>query len=81
MDDTFISVLGALEDLTRNKEKKISKHEYELFCKEFIFDKIKGKTFGVAFCERFSFNNIFLKGLSDETAKLHIERLGYIKDL
>lgn len=79
MNDSFIHILGALEDLTANKEKQISKAEYEVFCKEFVFEKIKGKSFGFAFCERFNFNNIFLKSLSDETAKSHIEKLGYIQ--
>lgn len=77
MKDIF-DVLSGLEDLTNNKSKTISKQDYELFCKEFLFDKIKGKTFGKAFCERFGFNDIFLRRLSDATAKDHIEKLGYI---
>lgn len=75
----FMTTLAALEQLTGNNNKKISIEDYELFCKEFVFDKLKGKSFGIAFCEKFDFNNIFLKGLSDETAKDHIEKLGYIK--
>lgn len=74
----FITTLAALEQLTGNSTKKISKAEYDIFCKEFIFDTLKGKSFGTAFCEKFGFNNIFLKGLSDSTAKDHIEKLGYI---
>lgn len=76
----FITALAALEQLTNNKEKKISKKEYEIFCKEFIFEKIKGKSFGKAFCDKFQFNDTFLKALSDDTAKSHIETLGYIKN-
>jgi hypothetical protein len=79
MNDSFMYSLGALESLTTNSEKTISTVDYEIFCEEFIFDKLKGKTFGEAFCERFGFNNFFLKALSDSTAKLHIEKLGYIK--
>lgn len=75
----FITSLAALEHLTTNHEKKISKKEYELFCKEFVFEKLKGDSFGTAFCMRFGFNDTFLKVLSDKTAKLHIEKLGYIK--
>lgn len=75
----FIENLAALEELTQNKEKKISKKQYEMFCKNFLFDKIKGKSFGRAFCEKFNFNGIFLNSLSDESAKYHIEKLGYIK--
>lgn len=75
----FTTALAALEDLTNNRNKQITEQEYELFCKEFIFEKIKGLSFGQAFCERFEFNGIFLKGLSDDLAKNHIEKLGYIK--
>lgn len=74
-----MSVLFALEQLTGNAKKSVDKEEYELFCKEFVFDKIKGKTFGFAFCEKFELNDTFLKNLSDDTAKYHIETLGYIK--
>ena len=75
----FITQLAALEKLTNNKHKKISRKDYEIFCKEFVFDKIKGKSFGESFCERFDFNGTFLKNLSDVAAKDHIETLGYIK--
>ena len=75
----FITTLAALEQLTGNSKKQISKQDYELFCKEFVFDKLKGKGFAESFCEKFEFNNVFLKGLSDATAKNHIETLGYIK--
>jgi len=74
----FFDCLDGLEQLTGNSFKKISKQDYELFCKEFVFEKIKGVTFGKAFCERFGFNDIFLKDLTDSTAKDHIEKLGYI---
>lgn len=77
--NNWITSLAALEQLTGNSDKKISKVEYDEFCREFIFDKIKGKSFAEAFCEKFEFNNTFLKGLSDTTAKDHIEKLGYIK--
>ncbi len=75
----LINYLKAVEDLTDNKNKVVNKKEYEIFCKEFVFYKLKGKSFGKAFCERFDFNDIFLKGLSDDVAKDHIEKLGYIK--
>lgn len=78
MSDIF-KYLQGLEDLTNNKNKVISKSEYDTFCKEFVFHKLKGKSFGEAFCKRFGFNDTFLKNLSDETAKHHIEILGYIK--
>lgn len=72
-------VLRQLETLTNNAQKSVSKIDYDKFCNEFIFEKIKGKSFGEAFCERFNLNNIFLKDLSDDMAKYHIKVLGYIK--
>ena len=75
----FINTLSGLEQLTGNSSKQISKKQYELFCKEFVFDKLKGIGFAESFCKKFKFNETFLKNLSDETAKCHIEMLGYIK--
>ena len=79
MQHNFITVLSQLETLTNNAQKSVNKIDYDKFCSEFIFEKIKGKSFGEAFCERFNLNNIFLKDLSDDMAKYHIETLGYIK--
>lgn len=76
---SFVDVLCALDKLTNNSTKQISNIDYEEFCKEYVFEKIKGKSFGEAFCERFNFNDIFLKNLTDDTAKHHIEILGYIR--
>lgn len=63
----------------RQQPKTISREEYELFRKEYMFEKLKGKTFGEAFCERFNIEDYFLKNFTDGTAKYHIEKLGYIK--
>jgi hypothetical protein len=71
--------LGALESLTNNHIKTISKKEYDIFCKRFIFLKLQGKSFAESFCEYFDMNNCFLKNLSDQTAQDHIEKLGYIR--
>lgn len=59
--------------------KQVNKKQYEVFCKDFVFDKLKGFSFGESFCKRFGFNDTLLKNLSDDTAKDHIEMLGYIK--
>lgn len=71
--------LFALQSLTENSSKTVAKYDYENFCKEFVFEKLRGKNFGEAFCKKFDFNDTFLRGLSDQTAKLHIEKFGYIK--
>jgi len=47
-------------------KQQISKQEYEVFCKEYIFDQLRGKRFGRAFCERFNINDIVVKCLIDE---------------
>ena len=75
----FNNGLLGLEQLTSSKNKQISKKQYESFCKEFIFEKLKGIGFAESFCKKFKFNDTFLKNLSDDTAKHHIEMLGYIK--
>jgi hypothetical protein len=75
----FNDALVGLEQLTSNGTKQISKKQYELFCKEFVFEKLRGIGFAESFCKKFKFNDTFLKNLSDETAKYHIEMLGYIK--
>jgi len=77
--NAFASSIAALESITGNPSKCVSKKEYEKFCKEFVFEKIKGKRFGEAFTEKFGFNGLTLNKLSDEVAKYHIECLGYIK--
>ena len=75
--DAFGNML--LESNLREEHKTISKTEYEVFCKEFMFEKLKDKSFGEAFCEKFNIEDYFLAHFSDETAKYHIEKLGYIK--
>ena len=57
----------------------VSRKEYEVFCKEFVFEKLKGKSFGSAFCEKFNIDDYYLTRYSDDTAKYHIEKLGYIR--
>lgn len=59
--------------------KMVNSNEYEIFCKEFIFEKLKGFSFGYAFCKRFDISNFMISNVSnDSTAKLHIEQF-YIK--
>lgn len=78
-DQNHIQQLIALDTITQNQSKFVSRTEYEEFCKEFVFQKLCDKKFGEAFCEKFGFNEFLLKLVSDETAKDMIETLGYIK--
>lgn len=68
------------ECLTTNNKKQISKEDYDIFCREFVFEKLKGKKFGESFCEKFGYNNFMLRDFSDGTAKRVIENMGYVKD-
>lgn len=75
--DAFGNML--LNSFSDEVPKTISKEDYEIFCKEFTFEKLKDKSFGEAFCEKFDIEDYFLSHFTDETAKYHIEKLGYIK--
>jgi hypothetical protein len=58
----------------------ISKNEYTTFCKEYIFEKLKGIHFGTAFQKRFGVRDRVISMFSDEKdAMEHIERY-YIKE-
>lgn len=68
---------GAFKDFGA---KKVSRTEYELFLKEFVFEKLKGKRLGQAFAERFDIRDRMLSNyVSDDFATDHIKRCEYIK--
>lgn len=59
---------------------QVDKKDYYIFCKEFIFDQLVGRTFGSAFCKRFNIkDDIVCLYRSVENAKFYIENCGYIK--
>lgn len=61
--------------------KRISTEDYEVFCKEFLFNKLRDQTFGTSFCRRFEVSDYVLEILpSEESAKRHIRAVGYIND-
>jgi hypothetical protein len=61
------------------KEFKISKQEFDDFCKEFLFEQIKGNyRIGDAFCKKYDEPNYVLSILPDHSAKAHIKKF-YIK--
>lgn len=78
--ESMTAILRSLEDLDRAKQKKtVSKSDYELFCKEYMFEQLKGVRFGEAFCKRFKIDDALINMNSNDTAKFHIESLGYIE--
>ena len=60
--------------------KKVSKKDYEIFLKEVVFEKLKGKRLGQAFCERFGIRDRVLSIYTlDSNAIQHIEQCKYVK--
>ena len=57
------------------KDFKISKQEFDDFCKEFLFEQIKGEyKLGEAFCKKYDEPNYVLSILPDHSAKSHIKK-------
>jgi len=80
MNNSFNNMVTQLLQQPEKILKHVSKEDYEIFCKEFVFDKIRGTNFGAAFSKRFRiFDMALLLNLSDEGTKHYIEDAGYIK--
>jgi len=64
-----------LQSLGKGKSDfKIDKQEFEQFCKNFLFEQIKGdKKLGVYFCEKYNETNHVLSILNNRTARQHIK--------
>jgi len=57
------------------KDFSISKQEFDNFCKEFLFEQIKGDyKLGEAFCKKYDEPNYVLSILPDRSAKTHIKK-------
>jgi len=57
------------------KEFKITKQEFDDFCKEFLFEQIKGEiNLGQSFCKKYNEPNYVLSILPDRSAKAHIKK-------
>jgi hypothetical protein len=64
-----------LQSLGKNKSDfKIDKQEFDQFCKNFLFEQIKGdKKLGQYFCEKYNETNHVLSILNNRTAIQHIK--------
>lgn len=63
-------------------KKTVSREDYEIFCKEYVFDNLREVSFARAFCERFDIKDDLLRTMthvSNADTKSLIEILGYIK--
>lgn len=79
MTNPFTNMVQNLNNLSK-KKSTISHEQYEQFKKEFVFEKLKGKRFGKAFCEKFGLHDYVLSNIiSDDEADTIISLLGYIK--
>ena len=58
----------------------ISKKEYDIFCREYVFDKLRGDNFGIAFQKRFGCHDRVLSMFREQNDTMkHIEYCGYVK--
>lgn len=66
---------------SNQQEVTIAEAEYQIFCKEYLFDNLKEVSFGKAFCKRFDITDYVLDLLPTEnSARKHITTVGYISD-
>lgn len=78
----YIIWLGPVPEITTEDKDKVTvkRKDYESFCKEFIFNQLRGEHFGESFCKRFGISDTTISILKDEVfTKQLIESLGYIK--
>jgi len=77
--NSFELMVGTLTNIKPTDYTKISSQDYEIFCKEYIFDQLKGIRFGRAFCERFSISDVVVSRLIDEDLAKELIEETYIK--
>ncbi len=82
--DAFNHVINDLLDTQKIAKGKVSRKDYEQFCKEYIFDVLKtNDPFGVAFCNKFGLGDYMLTRVYKNDimkCKELIEESGYIND-
>ncbi len=80
MNTFHLQTMNAMANMLSKAKKTITSKQYEQFKKEFVFEKLKGKSFGGAFCEKFQISDYLLSNINnDDEAKFLIEKLDYIK--
>ena len=68
-----------LQTLGKGKNFNITQQEFDDFCKEFLFEQIKGDVrLGEAFCKKYDEPNSVLSILPDTSAREHIKKF-YVK--
>ena len=74
--NAFTHMISFLDNLPK---PEISKQDYDIFRKEYIFAQLQGKRFGRAFCERFNVDNTVIRCLVDEDIAREMIEETYIK--
>lgn len=80
---TFKNIINALidEQSVENNHGVISQEDYDKFCREYVFDALKGKSFGAAFCAKFNVVDfLLLRDQPDDWAKDYIKNCGYVRE-
>ena len=77
--NSFNMIAGVLGRINDAHPKTISKQDYELFRKEYIFDQLKGMRYGKAFCERFQIDDPVISRLIDTDLAEELIEVNYIK--
>lgn len=79
MFDQIVNQLELWSQKKINKDFYITQEEFDDFCKNFLFEEIKGNDkLGEAFCEKYKQTNYVLSILSNNSAKQHIKTF-YVK--
>ncbi len=80
MNEFHAQVMNAMAGMLSKAKKTVTPEQYEEFKHELVFAKLKGKTLGQAFCEKFDITDYMLSNIKDDKeATFLIENLGYIK--
>jgi hypothetical protein len=62
-------------------ERTVRLTEYEIFCKEYMFEQLRDIAFGKAFCKKFDIQDRVLNILmSRNSAEQHIKSMQYIQN-
>lgn len=70
-----------LMNIAKTTAKTISRKKYDKFCNEYIFQAIKGESFGIAFCKKFNMiDYILLLSKNTNDAQRYISTTQYIRN-
>ncbi len=80
MNQFHLQTMNDVTNMLSKAKKTITPEQYEEFKRVIVFEKLKGKTLGQAFCEKFDISDYMLSNIKDDKeATFLIENLGYIK--